>query len=94
MRRINRQQFARLSRDDTMLVKQLQQELNVNIVAYSLERHDQTEGQTDTISLCQVVAAGRLSGEQIGSLRSLETKLGRDVVLVAYAKPWRRNSRS
>jgi hypothetical protein len=92
MRRINRQQFARLSYGAAALVKQLlQDELNVNIVAYSRARHDQSEGQEGTISLCQVVVAGRLSGAQLGSLRMLEAKLGKDVALVAYAKPWRRN---
>jgi hypothetical protein len=90
MRRINRRQFARLSRGATALVKQLRDELNLNVVAYSRARHDQTEGQAGTISLCQVVVAGRLSEAQLHSLRALEARLGH-VALVAYAKPWRRN---
>lgn len=91
MKRINRTQFANLRSDEAALLRALQAELNVKVVAYSLTRHDQSEGRADAVSLCQVVAAGCLTDAQLRLLRALEAKLGKDVALVAYAKPWRRN---
>jgi hypothetical protein len=91
MMRINRQQFASLRCDQVALLNNLQEELGVKIVAYSISRHSRFENQTETVSLCQVVTADCLGGEQLRALHRLEARLGSDIALVAYAWPWRRN---
>jgi hypothetical protein len=90
MARVNRKQFAELRIDQRRLLTNLAVQLRAHVVAYSRSRHSTYARLPDHISLCDIVETCLPTREQLHSLQSLETQLGNDIVLVAYAKPWKR----
>jgi hypothetical protein len=94
MPRVNREQFAELRLDQRRLLTAAAIQLRAYVVAYSRSRHATHAQLPGHTSLCEIVETCHLTREQLHALQSLEEQFGDDVVLVAYAKPWKRMHRS